>query len=546
VVLLVAGLLGFARTGAAYSVPTSITFSGYLVDNYGVPVTTSSSSPLAMKFGLYVNNTRVWYAAYTTVNVIGGSFTVHLGADDNVAQGLNPTTGATLSSTGVTPITPDLVASVTDQTPVAVQIEIANGEGYETLSPQVPIASSLFAIRSETVGGFDATQLAKQDGNGNILDANGDAIISSTGEWLGTGGGPPGQQGIQGPQGNAGPQGQGYTEDGLWNSEGEYGPYDVVTYNGSVYVTTNGITEFGTPPNQDTADWQLFAQGFNPTGAFIPGNTYYLGDVAYFNSSSYVCISPSPVVSGSTPVGDSNFTLFAAGSPGAQGATGPAGAQGPAGPPTFAGARWVATNMHAKTLTAFGGEPLKHVGTASASPQPDAFYVRWVSAGAAKKTAGEVGPFRQTESRYQPIYSALIRTGSSIAEQRIWVALTSADLSQSDGVGALATRYIGVRYSTSANDKDWQVGSGDGTTGSVQDSGIAVQANTYYLIELTWSTNGELNCQINGVSCATKTTNLDTGKPTELGVDCVTTALSSTPVVQSTAYISLQYNGNNF
>jgi hypothetical protein len=202
--------------------------------------------------------------------------------------------------------------------------------------------------------------------------------------------------------------------------------------------------------------------------------------------------------------------------------------------------------MKAKVLTAIGGEALTPVGTASASPQSDAFYVRWASGAAANKTAGEVGPFTQTQSRYNPIYTALIRTGTSIANERIWVALSSADLSQTDGVGATTVRYIGLRFSTSAGDTDWQIASGDGTTGSVIDSGVAVQPGTYYLIQLNWSIGGQLDCQINGVSCAVKTTNLDTGNPTDLGVDCVTTTLSAVPAVQSTSYISLQYNGNDF
>jgi hypothetical protein len=213
--------------------------------------------------------------------------------------------------------------------------------------------------------------------------------------------------------------------------------------------------------------------------------------------------------------------------------------------------RYVALGMDVKALTTVGGETLIPMGSASGSPQTDAFYVKWLSAATAKKVAGEVGPFTQTQSRYRPIFTALIRTGSSIASQRIWVALTSADLSQTDGIGALATRYIGVRFSTAAHDTDWELASGDGTTGSVQDTGIAVQPNTAYLITLDWSIDGQLTCLINGLDCATKTTNLDTvtegnSGATDLGVDCATTNLGTSPVTDLTSYISLRYNGNNF
>jgi len=207
--------------------------------------------------------------------------------------------------------------------------------------------------------------------------------------------------------------------------------------------------------------------------------------------------------------------------------------------------------MQATKLTTVAGESLNPVGTPSGSPQTDAYYIRWHSAPGAGSVAGEVGPFTQTQSRYRPVFSALIRTGSSIASQRIWVALTSANLSQTDGTGALATRYIGLRFSTAAGDTTWHLASGDGTTGSAQDSGITVQANTAYLITLDWSIDGQLDCQINGISCALKTTNLDTvtesnAGNTDLGVECGSTALGSPAVDDFTSYISLRYNGNNF
>jgi hypothetical protein len=213
----------------------------------------------------------------------------------------------------------------------------------------------------------------------------------------------------------------------------------------------------------------------------------------------------------------------------------------------MAGARWVPLGMQAKGLTAIGGEALGPVGTASASPQSDAFYVQWNTAAGAKKTAGEVGPFTQTQSRYHPVYTALVRTGTSIAQQRIWVALSSGDLSQSDGVGTpMATRFIGLRYSTAAGDTDWQLVTSDGITGSAIDTGIPVQAGTVYLIQLNWATDGQVTCLINGISCATKTTNLDTGNPTDLGVDCVITSLSASAKYFRTSYITLLYDGNDF
>jgi hypothetical protein len=995
-IALLALLLGSVRTASAYGVPTSFTFQGYLVDNYGTPVTTStSSSPLPMKFGLFINGTRVWYASYSNVSVVGGSFAVHLGADNNVAQGLDPSTGNPLSTSGVTPITPALLANVMSSGTVAVQVEVGNGDGtYDTLTPNVPVTSALFALRTETIGGFYQHQLAKQDDNGNILDSQGNPIISSSGAWLGGGAGAPGIQGPVGPMGATGAtgnSGSGFQFQGAWNPDGNYNPGDVVNVNGTLYETANGVSEdsvgsvtppedgedwslftagynfagqwdpypnyhfndvvlyngslyialdtvygyddesdYVAPPPQDNEDWALFTQGLNPTGPYNSETTYSPGDIAFYNGSAYVYFPPedfsyssnppssnpnwiqvtqgfnptgtfsstttynmgdvalyngsswvfepspsNPASSGSAPNLDPNWTLFAAGgppgplgptgstgatgnvgpmgatgatggtgiqgligstgptgavgptgptgiqgiqgvagatgpigptgsigpigptgstgvqgvvgatgpigptgsigpigptgstgvqgvvgatgpigptgsigpigptgatgvqgvvgatgpvgptgstgpigptgstgvqgvagatgpigptgstgavgsqgptggtgltgaqgpigltgpqgpigltgstgaqgptgltgaqgiqgpagitgpqgpigltgstgltgpqgltgpggpqgetgpqgltglqgmtgltgpqgltgpegpqgpngeqgpqgltgpqgqqglagSPGATGATGPTGtqgpqgevgapgAQGPAGPPSMAGARWVPLGMQAKALTAIGGEALNSVGSPGASPQSDAFYVQWLATGGAKKTAGEVGPFTQTQSRYHPVYTALVRTGSSITQQRIWVALSSADLSQTDGVGTpMATRYIGLRFSTAAGDTDWQLASSDGITGSAIDSGIAVQPNTVYLIQLNWATDGQVTCLINGISCATKTTNLDTGNPTDLGVDCVVTALTATAKQFSTAYITLLYDGNDF
>ena len=78
--LLLAVFLGSSRVATAYSVPTSFTFQGYLVDEYGSPITSASNSPLMMRFGLFINGTRVWYAQYSAVSVVGGSFSVHSSA----------------------------------------------------------------------------------------------------------------------------------------------------------------------------------------------------------------------------------------------------------------------------------------------------------------------------------------------------------------------------------------------------------------------------------------------------------------------------------
>jgi len=288
--LVLIALLGGIRVSSAYSVPTSFTFQGYLVDQYGSPITTATNAPLQMRFGLYINGTRVWYVQYSAVNVIGGSFTVNLGADSSVAQSLDPSTGSPLDSEGVTPITPALLTNVTDSTPVAVQIEIANdSNGYDTLTPNVPVNSSLFALRSETIAGYTQAQLAKMDSSGDILDGQGNVIISSNGAWEGSYSGPEGPQGVQGPagaQGDTGATGQGFSFDGAWNGDSEYGAYDVVTFDGSVWVAT---TSPEGSPEEDSA-WSLFASGFGYEGTWSNSPDYFTNDVVNYNGTLYIAL----------------------------------------------------------------------------------------------------------------------------------------------------------------------------------------------------------------------------------------------------------------
>jgi hypothetical protein len=324
--LLLLAYLGSAQTGAAYSVqtgtaysvPTSFSFQGYLVDSTGAPVTTSTSAPLQMRFGLFINGTRVWYAQYSAVNVIGGSFTVNLGADNNVAVGLDPVSGTTSGT--VTPITPALLSTVTDQTPVAVQIQISNGDGtYDTLTPNVPVDSSLFALRSETVGGFNQGQLAKQDSSGDILDSNGNAVISSSGTWLGILGpeqgpqGPPGTNGTNGLNGATGATGQGFDFTGVWNSDSSYKPYDVATFDGSVWVVKPAGSPDGESPEADTVDWALFAPGFSYLGKWNSTATYYANDVVLYDGSVWI-VKPNRTPNGQSPEVDTvDWALFTPG-----------------------------------------------------------------------------------------------------------------------------------------------------------------------------------------------------------------------------------------
>ena len=87
--------------------------------------------------------------------------------------------------------------------------------------------------------------------------------------------GPAGAVGPQGPQGDPGPAGPvgaaGLVFRSTWNPATSYVVGDVVFYNGSSYVCSNNITS-ATPPDTDTANWDFLAlQGLEgPQGPSTP------------------------------------------------------------------------------------------------------------------------------------------------------------------------------------------------------------------------------------------------------------------------------------
>lgn len=82
-----------------------------------------------------------------------------------------------------------------------------------------------------------------------------------------------GPQGIQGPIGPAGPVGAAnLVFEGTWSSLTAYSALDAVFYNGSSYVCSNAVGPSATPPDTDTANWDLLAlQGLEgPQGPIGP------------------------------------------------------------------------------------------------------------------------------------------------------------------------------------------------------------------------------------------------------------------------------------
>ena len=238
----------------------------------------------------------------------------------------------------------------------------------------------------------------------------------------------------------------------------------------------------------------------------------------------------------------SEATQGAVGPQGPQGVTGP---QGPEGAQGSAGANWRPAGTTATAMTAVGGVAVTVNGTASASAQTDSYYISWASAATANSVAGLTQGFTQTQGRYRPKLTTVIRTDTTTDNRRIWIALTSASLSTSDGIGALATRYVGLRHSSAVGDVNWQCASGDGTTGSVVDTGVPVSASTAYTVVIDWTVDGTLTCAVNGVS-VTKTTELDSTQTANLGIQNSLTTLTALARNHRISYIRIQYTGNDF
>lgn len=201
----------------------------------------------------------------------------------------------------------------------------------------------------------------------------------------------------------------------------------------------------------------------------------------------------------------------------------------------------------ATTFTAVGLTAPTASGTAAASAQTEDRFIQYTSAATTNQSAGIwQNAMAQTRGNYRPKLTTRIRTDSTIDNRRIWVGLTNAKLDGTDGTGALATRYVGVRYSTAAGDTEWQCASGDGTTGSVVSTGVTVVTSTAYDIMVDWSVNGTLTCGIKPFGSdwvlTPKTNNLDTTQTANLGMYNIMTTLTALGRVHRISYMYLGEN----
>jgi len=109
---------------------------------------------------------------------------------------------------------------------------------------------------------------------------------------------------------------------GAYYGSTTYGYNDVVTYGPNVYAYTNATASSGNLPT-NTSYWALVIQGYNFRGTYTNGSTYYLNDLVFDGTSTYVVTIPH-TASSSVASGNSNLTVFALGQPGLPAQTGKA------------------------------------------------------------------------------------------------------------------------------------------------------------------------------------------------------------------------------
>jgi Collagen triple helix repeat (20 copies) len=161
--------------------------------------------------------------------------------------------------------------------------------------------------------------------------------------------GPAGPTGATGAAGSPGPQGpagaSGLNYQGAYAAGVVYALHDVVTFAGSSYVSLTGGNQANTPGV--ASQWAVLAQGGTGgsgsgvgvayQGTYASTANYGLNDVVTFQGSSYISLVSAN--HGNTPdVSSGQWGVMALGAVGAQGpqglagATGPPGLTGPAGP----------------------------------------------------------------------------------------------------------------------------------------------------------------------------------------------------------------------
>lgn len=222
-----------------------------------------------------------------------------------------------------------------------------------------------------------------------------------------------GDNGSIGPVGPAGPSG-GLTYQGSYTSRTNYGAGDIVTYNGSSYVSV-AAGNHGNTPGLSAANWGLLAAGgaagsgatttsssLSYQGAYVSTTSYSPDDVVVYLGSSYVSLSASN--HGNTPSSSpAQWGVLALGGQGVVGPQGPAGVQGVSGDKGAPGLGYVGTykstaNYGVSDVVGFQGSSYISLLASNHGNTPSSSPIQWgllaqaqVGATGAMGTAGTTG-----------------------------------------------------------------------------------------------------------------------------------------------------------
>jgi hypothetical protein len=173
----------------------------------------------------------------------------------------------------------------------------------------------------------------------------------------------------------------------------------------------------------------------------------------------------------------------------------------------------------ATALTAIGLPSPSFYGSAQAAAPTDdgtLMLVKDTSAATTGSGTGIVtagaGANPTTTFAYLPKFTAVVRTGSSIANIRIVVGLEDAEDQGNSTLAAFNTHRLAMfRFDTGLSDTTWHSLNSDGTTAVAADTGITVAINTTYVLQVDATTAGVLVYRINGNVVGTTTSHVPTG-----------------------------------
>lgn len=206
------------------------------------------------------------------------------------------------------------------------------------------------------------------------------------------------------------------------------------------------------------------------------------------------------------------------------------------------------TQTVADTTFAGDGLPTATLGTGQTATAQAALtgatrmYIQSACLNVNGSACGIVGPYTTTRQLYRPRLSSIVVTDSAVTTRRVWVALTSADLTAvvvPTTAVAQGASYVGLAFDTAIS-ANWGCCSGDATNHSCSDTGIAVATGTEYRLSADWTTSGTLRCCVNN-TCVNKTTNLSAAA-SNLGIQNSATTLANAVINHDIAVIALEQN----